>query len=128
MRQFLKYTFASILGTLVSVVLLVVLGMGGFIVLLASLAAKDTTPQVKDRSVLVLDLGLRINDTEPSSTTTTAINEALSGTTKRTITLREFLDTVEGRSPMSGLSAYIYKGRILMSESVGAIYGKFGRR
>lgn len=96
MRQFLKYTFASILGTLVSVVLLVVLGMGGFIVLLASLAAKDTTPQVKDRSVLVLDLGLRINDTEPSSTTTTAINEALSGTTKRTITLREFLDTVEG--------------------------------
>lgn len=96
MRQFLKYTFASIVGTLVSVVLLVVLGMGGFIVLLASLAAKDTTPQVKDRSVLVLDLGLRINDTEPSSTTTTAINEALSGTNKRTITLRQFLDTVEG--------------------------------
>jgi len=96
MRQFLKYTFASILGTLVSVVLLVMLGMGGFIVLVASLAAKDTTPQVKDRSMLVLDLGLRINDTEPSSTTTTAINEALSGTTKRTITLREFLDTLEG--------------------------------
>lgn len=96
MRQFLKYTFASILGTLIGVVLLGVVGMGGFIVLLASLAAKDTTPQVKDRSVLVLDLGLRINDTEPSSTTTTAINEALSGTNKRTITLREFLDTVEG--------------------------------
>ncbi|MDJ1177094.1 signal peptide peptidase SppA [Roseofilum capinflatum] len=96
MRQFLKYTFASILGTLVSVVLLVMLGMGGFIVLLASLAAKDTTPQVKDRSMLVLDLGLRINDTEPSSTTTTAINEAISGTTKRTITLREFLDALEG--------------------------------
>lgn len=96
MRQFLKYTFASILGTLIGVVLLGVLGMGGFIVLLASLAAKDTTPQVKDRSVLVLDLGLRINDTEPSSTTTTAINEALSGTTKQTITLRQFLDTVEG--------------------------------
>ncbi|MDJ1172426.1 signal peptide peptidase SppA [Roseofilum sp. BLCC_M154] len=96
MRQFLKYTFASILGTLIGVVLLGVVGMGGFIVLLASLAAKDTTPQVKDRSVLVLDLGLRINDTEPSSTTTTAINEALSGTNKRTITLRQFLDTVEG--------------------------------
>jgi len=96
MRQFLKYTFASILGTLISVGLLGVLGIGGFIVLLASLAAKDTTPLVKDQSMLVLDLGLRINDTEPSSTTTTAINEALSGTTKRTITLREFLDTVEG--------------------------------
>lgn len=96
MRQFLKYTFASILGTLVSVVLLGVLGMGGFIILLASLAAKETTPLVKDQSVLVLDLGLRINDTEPSSTTTTAINEALSGTTKRTITLRQFLDAVEG--------------------------------
>ncbi|MDJ1178760.1 signal peptide peptidase SppA [Roseofilum sp. BLCC_M91] len=96
MRQFLKYTFASILGTLVSVVLLGALGMGGLIVLLASLAAKDTAPLVKDRSMLVLDLGLRINDTEPSSTTTTAINEAISGTTKRTITLREFLDTVEG--------------------------------
>ena len=95
MRQFLKYTFASTLGTLLGTALLVTLGLGGFIALLVAVASNETTPEVEDSSILVLDLGLRINDTEPTSTTTTAINEALSGTTKRTITLREFLHGID---------------------------------
>jgi len=95
MRQFLKYTFASLIGNLLAAMLVLGLGTGGLIFLVVAAASKDTGPQVKDKSVLVLDLGLNISDTNPESTTSEALSQVLSGSDSKTITLRSVLDTLE---------------------------------
>ncbi|HBK98773.1 MAG TPA: signal peptide peptidase SppA, partial [Microcoleaceae bacterium UBA10368] len=76
MKDFLKYTFASLLGSLLGLVLLGSLGLGGMVLLIAVAASsKDSGPQVKDKSVLVLDLSLNITDSKPSRSTGAAIEE-----------------------------------------------------
>jgi len=95
MRQFLKYTFASLIGNLLAAMLVLGLGTGGLIFLVVAAASKDTGPQVKDESVLVFDLGLNISDTNPESSTSEALSQVLSGEDSKTITLRSVLDTLE---------------------------------
>ncbi len=95
MRQFLKYTFASLIGNLLAAMLVLGLGTGGLIFLVVAAASKDTEPQVKDESVLVFDLGLNISDTNPESTTSEAISQVISGSDSKTITLRSVLDSLE---------------------------------
>ncbi|MBC6455173.1 MAG: signal peptide peptidase SppA [Hormoscilla sp. SP5CHS1] len=95
MHQFLKYTFASLIGNLLAAMLVLGLGTGGLIFLVVAAASKDTGPQVKDESVLVFDLGLNISDTNPESSTSEALSQVLSGEDSKTITLRSVLDTLE---------------------------------
>lgn len=96
MKDFLKYTFASLVGTVLGLALLCSLGVGGLIFLIAVTASKDSGPQVKDKSVLVLDLSLNIKDTKPASSTGAAIEEALSSNSEPdTITLRSVLDALD---------------------------------
>jgi len=95
MRQFLKYTFASLIGNLLAAMLVLGLGTGGLIFLVVAAASKDTGPQVKDESVLVFDLGLNISDTNPEYTTSEAISQVISGEDSKTITLRSVLDSLE---------------------------------
>ncbi|MBO1348971.1 MAG: signal peptide peptidase SppA [Hormoscilla sp. GUM202] len=95
MSQFMKYTFASLIGNLLAAMLVLGLGTGGLIFLVVAAASKDTGPQVKDESVLVLDLGLNISDTNPESSTSEAISQVLSGSDSKTITLRSVLDSLE---------------------------------
>ena len=95
MRDFFKYTFASLLA------LLIFLGVsvGGLVILVISIAAlgtKDSGPQVKDKSVLVFNLALDINDAKRSSSPSEAFQEALSdGDSGDSITLRETLDAID---------------------------------
>jgi protease-4 len=97
MKDFLKYTFASFLGSLLGLVMLGTLGLGGLVVLIAVAASssKDAGPQVKDKSVLVLDLSLNITDSKPSRSTGAAIEEVLSDDGSDTVTLRTVLDAIE---------------------------------
>ncbi|NET59391.1 MAG: signal peptide peptidase SppA [Symploca sp. SIO2E6] len=95
MREFLKQTFASLLGSLTSLIVFFSLGAGGLIFLLIAVAARDTGPQVKDQSVLVFDLSLNITDTEPTLGTNEAISRALSNEDDTSITLRTVLDTLD---------------------------------
>ena len=95
MRQFLKQTFASMVGSLAGLILFFSLGTGGLIFLLIAAASRDTGPQVKDKSVLVFDQSLSITDTDPTSSTSEAIGEVLSGDSTTSITLRTVLDTLE---------------------------------
>lgn len=98
MRNFLKYTFASILGTLISLGIIGTVGIGGLIILLAgAVSSKDTAgPKVEDRSMLVFDLSLAIADTKPASSTAEALSEALSDDdSPDTMTLRKVLDALE---------------------------------
>ncbi|MEG4214052.1 signal peptide peptidase SppA [Microcoleus sp. Pol14C6] len=97
MKDFLKYTCASLLGTFLGLLLLGSIGLGGLVLLiaLAASSSKDSSPQVKDKSVLVLDLSLNITDSKPSRSTGAAIEEVLSEDSGDTVTLRTVLDTIE---------------------------------
>ncbi|MFB8791660.1 MAG: signal peptide peptidase SppA [Potamolinea sp.] len=94
MRQFLKQTLASMVGSLAGLILFFSLGTGGLIFLLLTAVSRDTGPIVKDKSVLVFDLSLNISDTEPNASTSEAIEEALSGDDTNSVTLRTVLDSI----------------------------------
>ena len=97
MKNFLKYTLASAIGTLVGMGLLFGVGIGSLIFLMAVVASSgESGPKVEDKSVLVLDLSATIIDTKPSSTTAEALSEALSdGARPTTIALRGVIDSLE---------------------------------
>ena len=62
MKDFLKYTFASIVGSMLGITLMIGFGFSGLIFLVVSIAskAKDLGPQVEDKSILVFDLATSI--------------------------------------------------------------------
>ncbi|TAG95005.1 MAG: signal peptide peptidase SppA [Oscillatoriales cyanobacterium] len=96
MKDFLKYTFASLLGSLLGLALIGSIGLGGLVVLIAMAASssKDSGPQVKDKSILVLDLSLNIADSKPSRSTGAALEEVFSDEGSDTVTLRSVLDAI----------------------------------
>ena len=91
MRDFLKHTFATLLG----IFIFLGLSVGGLIFLVIATASKDTGPRVKDKSVLVFDLSQNITDSRPSSSARDIVSGALSGDETDTITLRTVLDTID---------------------------------
>jgi protease-4 len=97
MKDFLKYTCASLLGTFLGLLLLGSIGLGGLVLLiaLAASSSKDSGPQVKDKSVLVLDLSLNITDSKPNRSPRAAIQDVLSDDSGDAVTLRTVLDTIE---------------------------------
>ncbi|HEY9599510.1 MAG TPA: S49 family peptidase, partial [Cyanophyceae cyanobacterium] len=95
MRQFLKQTFASLIGSLAGLILFFGIGTGGLLLLIIAAASKDTGPQVKDKSVLVFDLSLDISDSQPSSSTSEALGQVLSSDQSNKITLRTVLDVLD---------------------------------
>ncbi len=95
MSNFIKQTFTSALGSLLGLFIFFGLGTVGLIGLLIALGAQDSSPQVKNKSVLVLDLALNITDSKPNSSTSAALQEALSGEDRNRVTLRTVLDTLE---------------------------------
>jgi protease IV len=94
MSNFIKQTFASLIGSLLGLFIFCGIGTTGLVILLfAAATSKDTGPEVKDKSVLVFDLGTNITDAEPSSNQ--VFQEALSGADNQRITLRKVLDSLE---------------------------------
>lgn len=98
MRQFLKQTVASMLGSLAGLILFFSLGTGGLILLVIAAASRDTGPQVKNKSVLVFDLSLNITDSNPTSSTSEALGEAISGDEVSSVTLRTVLKALDNAS------------------------------
>lgn len=91
MRDFLKNTLATVLGLLI----FLGLSVGGLVALIIAIAARDPGPQVKDKSVLVFDLGTTITDAKRSSSASQALGNALSGNgANETISLRAALDAI----------------------------------
>ena len=97
MKDFFKYTFASLIGSILGITLIIGLGFGGLIFFIISIAikTKDLGPQVKDKTILVFDLGTNITDTQPLSTTSEALQEALSGDEPATIALQKAIKTLD---------------------------------
>lgn len=107
MRDFLKHTFATLLG----IFIFLGISVGGLLVLVLATASRDPGPQVKDKSVLVFDLSQNITDSKPNGSTRDVINDALSGDETDTITLRRVLDTIDQASKDKRIVAmYLHGG------------------
>ncbi|WP_421659344.1 signal peptide peptidase SppA [Leptothermofonsia sp. ETS-13] len=91
MRDFLKYTFATLLGLLI----FLGLSIGGILSLVMMIASRDTGLAVKNKSVLTFDLAMNISDAQRDSST---LEKALSDDETETITLRAALDAINQAS------------------------------
>ncbi|MGK7891022.1 MAG: signal peptide peptidase SppA [Leptolyngbyaceae cyanobacterium] len=94
MRDFLKYVLASCVALLLfagaSVGLLII-----FVTAIA-LSSGEVESEIKDQSILTLDLSVPILDTPPSSTAEQVINGVLTGTAdEQPLSLRSVLNTLE---------------------------------
>lgn len=94
MRNFLKQTFASLVGSLLGLIIFCGVGTSTlFFLLLVAATSKDPGPVVKDKSVLVFDLATKITDSEPSSNE--VFQQAISGEDDNRMSLRRVIDTLE---------------------------------
>lgn len=93
MRNFFKQTIASLIGSLLGLIVFSSLASAGLFLLLFAAASSDTSPEVKDKSVLVFDLSMNITDSEPSSGE--VLQKALSGEDSNKISLHTVLDSLE---------------------------------
>jgi protease-4 len=91
MRQFLKQTFASLVGTLIGISLLLILGTSSLVVLLIAAVSSEEEPTIEDKSVLVFNLSQSISDTEPPINLTQAISEDIPDT----LPLRQVLAAID---------------------------------
>ncbi|BAY28210.1 signal peptide peptidase SppA, 67K type [Nostoc carneum NIES-2107] len=94
MRTFFQQTFASLLGSLLGLIIFSGIGTTGlFLLLFAAASSKDTGPEVKDKSMIVFDLSMNITDGEPK--TDGFIQKVVSGVEENRMGLRSVLDTLE---------------------------------
>ncbi|MEA5567574.1 signal peptide peptidase SppA [Anabaena sp. UHCC 0399] len=94
MNNFLKQTFASLVGTVLGLMIFSGISTVGFFFLVLAIASsKDPGPTVKDKSVVVFDLSTNITDRKPSSGE--VLQNTLSGVRDERMTLRSVLDTIE---------------------------------
>ena len=112
MKDFFKYTFASLIGSILGITLIIGVGFGGLIFFVVSIASqtKDVGPQVEDKSILVFDLGTSITDTRPISSTGEALQEVLSSDQPTTITLRKAINTLNAAAKDKKIIGIYIKG------------------
>ncbi|MGL5510974.1 MAG: S49 family peptidase, partial [Microcoleaceae cyanobacterium] len=112
MRQFFKYTFASMIGTLLSLTLLVTVSLGGLALLAVSIASanRDSGPKVEDKTILVLDLKDTIRDTKPNPSPSEAFSQALSEDQVQNLSLRNVLASIDHASQNEKIVGIFIKG------------------
>ncbi|MBD2325631.1 signal peptide peptidase SppA [Alkalinema sp. FACHB-956] len=92
MRDFLKTTLATLVGLLI----FSGVSLGGLLFLIMGLASsRSTGPQVKDKTVLVMDLAQPITDSQPERSPQEVVNDTVAGNLQSTVTLRTVLTTID---------------------------------
>ena len=91
MSQFLKQTFASIIGTITGMLILLTAGTSGLIFLLVVTTSASKEPKIKDKSVLVFDLSTQIRDAQAPKT----IQQVLAAEPQNTLSLRQVLQSID---------------------------------
>jgi protease-4 len=91
MKNFLKQITASAIGTLLGLCLFAGVGIGGLLFLVMAAASLNPTPEVEDKSVLVLDLSLEIADNP-------VVGESFLGGNDNSISLRTVLEAINRAS------------------------------
>jgi protease-4 len=112
MGQFTKQIFASCLGSLAALSLLLILGTGGILTLLFALAGQENGPSVEDKSMLVFDLSTTIQDTQPASTFAQALQN-----NSTSLTLRQVLESIEKAKEDQRISGIFLYGKGGIAES-----------
>ena len=107
MGQFIKQTFASVVGTLIALFLFCAMGVTGLVFLIVSAASQSEGVSVKNKSVLVFDLSMSIRDTKPPSN----LGQALSGQETSAITLRQVIKSLEAATKDRRIVAIFLDGR-----------------
>lgn len=111
MRDFIKYTFASLLGNLLGLIVISTFGIGGLIFLAISAANREEPgPRVENKSILVFDLSVNITDSRPNSSTSQALQQALSDEESDSLTLRSVLDSIDRATKDNRISAIFLQG------------------
>ncbi|MCC0179936.1 signal peptide peptidase SppA [Waterburya agarophytonicola K14] len=107
MRQFLKQTFASTIGSMVGLLLLITLGASGLVVVLFAALGDEESPGIKDKSVLVFDLSTQVRDSKPPAN----LAQAFSGKKQDIITLRQTLQAIARATEDDRITALFLDGR-----------------
>ena len=108
MRQFLKQTFASTLGSMIGLFLVLGLSVSGLFVLLISAVSKDEDVQgIQDKSVLVFNLSTQMRDSEPAVN----LSQAFTGEKQEIITLRRVLQSIDEATKDDRIVAMFIDGR-----------------
>ncbi|ACK65169.1 signal peptide peptidase SppA, 67K type [Rippkaea orientalis PCC 8801] len=116
--MFFKQTLASLIGTLAGLFLFMTIGVSGLVILLISLASLNTSPTIKDKSVLVFDLSTQVQDTEPPLT----LSDVFSDEDQSVLTLRQVLQGIEKATKDDRIQAIFLDGS---TASGGSGYGTF---
>jgi protease-4 len=94
MTNFLKQTLASLIGSLLGLTIFSGVGTLGFLLILIAVASSQSSaPTVKDKSVLLFDLSMKITDSEPNSSQ--LLEKTFSGVEENNITLRKVVETLD---------------------------------
>ena len=107
MRQFLKQTFASTIGSMVGFLLLITLGTSGLVFMFFSAVSNEESPAIEDKSVLVFDLSTRVKDSKPPANLT----QAFSGNKQEIIPLHRVLQSIEKAAKDDRITALFLDGR-----------------
>lgn len=107
MRQFLKQTFASTIGSMVGLLLFFSIGTGGLFLLLVKAISDSDDLGIEDRSVLVFDLSTQVTDSRPTAN----LARAFSGQDTKAISLRRVLQAIETATKDDRIVAIFLDGR-----------------
>lgn len=108
MRQFLKQTFASTIGSMIGLFLFITLGVSGMVILLMTAVSDDgESIGIKDKSVLVFDLSTQVRDSKPPAN----LAQAFSGKEQDIITLRRVLQSIDKATKDDRIVALFLDGR-----------------
>ena len=107
MRQFLKQTAASTIGSIVGLLLFITLGTSGLVLMFFAALGDEESPGIKDKSVLVFDLSTQVRDSKPPAN----LAQAFSGKKQEIITLRRVLQAIDRATKDDRITAIFLDGR-----------------
>ncbi len=107
MGQFFKQTVASLIGSLVGLLLFFSLGASGLVFLLFVATSPRQEPSVEEKSILVFDLSMPIKDARPAAN----LNQALMGENSNVMTLRQVLQSLEKATKDKHIVGLLLDGR-----------------
>ncbi|MEO0969249.1 MAG: signal peptide peptidase SppA [Cyanobacteria bacterium J06639_18] len=119
MANFVKQTFASLVGSLLGLFIFFGIGTTGLLLLLfAATFSREPEPVVKDKSFLVFDLSTKITEGQPNSGQ--LFQQVISGNYQKQISLRALVDTIEkAKNDKRILGIYLDASKASQGEAEG---------
>ena len=119
MANFVKQTFASLVGSLLGLFIFFGIGTTGLLVLLlAATFSREPEPVVKDKSFLVFDLSTKITEGQPNSGQ--LFQQVISGNYQKQISLRALVDTInKAKNDKRILGIYLDASKASQGEAEG---------